>query len=80
VKNKPVEVQNLNGKKERKLIRIRSRNECPESAGITVRFAQESLSDLRKNHCPEWSGIGVRFTQEYALKNKLLLHWWIRSS
>jgi len=31
---------------------------CPDSSGITVRFAQEC--------CPEWPGITVRFGQDYA--------------
>lgn len=34
------------------MVRFCFREWCPESARITVRFAQESLSGLNKNQCP----------------------------
>jgi hypothetical protein len=37
---------------------------CPDSAGITVRFTQESLSALCKNKCPVYARTTVRIGQE----------------
>jgi len=33
------------------------RNRCPFSAGIAVRFAQESVSVFSRNECPFWARI-----------------------
>jgi hypothetical protein len=41
-----------------------SRNPCPLSTGIAVRFQQESVSAFDRNCCPHSAGIGVRFAQE----------------
>ena len=37
---------------------------CPFSSGISVRFAQESMSVFVRNPCPFLAGTAVRFAQE----------------
>jgi hypothetical protein len=41
------------------------------AAGITVRFAPDSLSSFNRNRCPVCAGIGDRFAPEYAPAMKI---------
>ncbi len=39
-------------------------NQCPVCPGISVQFALESVSTLRRNQCPLCAGIAVHFAPE----------------
>lgn len=50
-----------------------SREKCPLSSGITVRFETESVSALKRNHCPPLSGITVRFEPDFVIQTLFII-------